>query len=137
MVKHFDKYHGWHNYPDDRFSDLFNLTPIEKVPVQASFEKTKEFRLNREQFWIDTLNTVEPCGMNIATSKPKRKNEQIPLIIPFSRTAKTASDIVNHHFQILKQELPDVFEHQITTAYSRHNNLRNQLVRSALPALSQ
>ncbi len=72
LVKHIDKYHGWHNYPDDRFSDLLNLTPIEKVPVQASFERTREFRLNREQFLIDTLNTVEPCGMNIATSKPKR-----------------------------------------------------------------
>ena len=28
LVKHFDKDHGWHNYPDDRFSDLFNLTPM-------------------------------------------------------------------------------------------------------------
>ncbi len=99
--------------------------------------KTKKFWLHREQFWIATLNTVEPCGMNIATFKPKRKLEQIPLIIPFLRTAKTGSDIVTRHFQILKQELPDVFEHQIITAYSRHNNLRNQLVRSALPALSQ
>ncbi len=25
----------------------FNLTPIEKVSILASFEKTKEFRLNR------------------------------------------------------------------------------------------
>ncbi len=50
--------------------------------------------------------------MNIATSKLKRKAEIIPLIIPFSKNAKTAPDIVNHHFQILKQELPDVSEHQ-------------------------
>ncbi len=50
--------------------------------IQASFEETKEFRLNHEQFWIDTLNTVQPSGMNIATSKPTRKTEQIPLIIP-------------------------------------------------------
>ncbi len=62
LVKHIDEYHGWHNYPDDRFSDLFNFTPIQKVPVQASFEKIKEFRLNHEQFWIDTLNTVEPLA---------------------------------------------------------------------------
>ncbi len=54
--------------------------------------------------------------MNIATCKPKWKTEQIPLIIPFSSTAKTASDIVNQHFQILKKELPDVCEHQIITA---------------------
>ncbi len=61
----------------------------------------------------------------------------IPLITRYSRTTKTASAIVNHHFHIFKQDLPDVFEHQKTTAYSRHNNLRNQMVRSALPALSQ
>ncbi len=41
----------------------------------------------------------------------KEETEQIPLIIPLSGTAKTASNIVNHHFQICKQ-LTDVFEHQ-------------------------
>ncbi len=81
--------------------------------------------------------TVEPCDMKIATSKPKRKTEQLSLIIPFSRTAKITSDIVNHHFQILKHKLLDVFEHQITTAYTRHNNLRYQLVRSALCVFCQ
>ncbi len=80
---------------------------------------------------------IERGGMNLATSKLKKKTEQIPLIIAFSRTGKMASNIVNHHFQILKQELPDVSEHRITAAYSRHNNLRNQLVRSTLLVSSQ
>ena len=48
LVEHFDKYHDWHNYPDDTFSDLFNFITIKKVPIQASSEKTNTFRLNRE-----------------------------------------------------------------------------------------
>ncbi len=74
LVKHFHKYHGWHNYPDDRFSDLFNLTQLKKFSFRPDLGVTKDFRLNREQVWIDTLNTVVPCGMNTTTSKPKKKN---------------------------------------------------------------
>ncbi len=41
LVKHFDKYHTWRNYPDERFSDFFYFTPIEKIPIEASFQETK------------------------------------------------------------------------------------------------
>ena len=63
---------------------LFNLTEIEKKKNQVGphLRKLKRFRLNREYFWIVTLNKVESNGMNVAASKPKKKTKQIPLIIP-------------------------------------------------------
>ena len=131
LVKHFDRFHGWSNCPDnDRFSDVFILTPIEKIPHLPSNEETKIHRLDREQFWIDTLNTVEPFGMNISTRQHRPKTDKIPFVVPFSKTAKLVSSIIKTHFETLSQQLPDIFDHKVITAYSRHKNLKDHLVRS-------
>ena len=64
LVKHFDKagiitlVRDFQTFPG--IYSLFNFTALENI-VRPHF--------NLEQVGIATLNAVEPCGMNIATSK--------------------------------------------------------------------
>ena len=44
--------------------ESFTLTPIEQVLMLNTKEDSKKLRLERETFWIDTLDTLEPQGLN-------------------------------------------------------------------------
>ena len=50
--------------PDHSVKDHFEIMPIEKTQILPSEEETKQKRLEREAYWIQTLQTLYPLGFN-------------------------------------------------------------------------
>jgi hypothetical protein len=114
----------------------FILTPIEQIEEMPTKTLTKMRRLERETFWIDTLNTFDKFGLNSRILdhliKPK-KQDAIPFVVPYSKTGNLAARIIKGHIEELrkKDEFND-FDYKVVTAYSRHKNLKGFLVSSNL-----
>jgi len=115
------------------------LIPIEKVTRTGIYSLDKLNRLKRETFWIDTLETLEPRGINKKRLEDiiipsVNKNNVVPFVVPFSRTANRASRIINKHYKILQQTIigTEFFHYKIITAYSKHRNLASTLVSSKM-----
>ena len=51
-------------------------------------------------------------------------------IVPFSGLASMAAKVVRHHFGKLQETLPEVYPHNLVTAYSRNKNIKDKLVSS-------
>ena len=123
-----------HNEAEHQLQANFKVIPIEKVPNQKSNELNLKLRLEREQFWIDTLGTFAPHGLNLDFQKPKisRNSDSIPIILPFSKTAnlaaKTAKEIYSDLIKL--EHLEDFLPVKFITAYSRHKNISDLLVSS-------
>ena len=120
---------------DEYNIESFDLTPIEIVPKADTAIESKKLRLERETFWIDTLDTMEPQGLNKKRSDDIVKNSQngeiVAFVVPFSKTANIASRIIKKHFKLLKdQHNYDDFEYNIISAYSKHKNVSDKLVSS-------
>jgi len=93
---------------DEYNIESFDLTPIEQVPKSDTIIESKKLRLERETFWIDTLDTMEPQGLNKKRLNDIVKNSQngeiAPFVVPFSKTANIASRIIKKHFKLLKDQ---------------------------------
>ena len=50
--------------PDHSVIDHFEIMPIEKTQILPSEEETKQKRLEREAYWIQTIQTLYPLGFN-------------------------------------------------------------------------
>ena len=113
------------------------LTPIEKIPTTGSDWQDRINRLKRETFWIDTLGSLEPKGLNKKRSEDvinsSKKDDNATLVIPFSRTGHEASRIIHKHFRLLQSKsYLEHYQYGITTAYTKHKNISNSLVSSKL-----
>ena len=113
----------------------YNIESFTLTPMLNTKEDSKKLRLERETFWIVTLDTLEPQGLNRKRSEDIVKNSQngeiLPFVVPFSKTANMASHIIKKHFTLLKDhnEFED-YEYQIISAYSKHRNISDVLVMS-------
>lgn len=110
---------------------------IENIPDQGSNEKNLQKRLEREQFWIDTLVTFHPHGLNEDRwnwkERVERKNlPSIPFIVPFCKTGKAAGEIVKAYYKKIQEEHDHVFTHNVIVAFKKHKNLQDILVSSKL-----
>ena len=67
--------------------DDYDLIPIEQVPTTGSYTQDKINRLNLETFWIDTLCTLEPGGLNKKryedVIKPIKNEDIVQFVVPF------------------------------------------------------
>lgn len=129
VSKHFQESH-----PDlyIRLDDLpIVATPLEQIADQGSKEADKAKRLDREQFWIDTLETYAPKGMNEENnySTKKRVNETpiIPFVIPFSGGGREAANIIRKHYTKLQETFGGAFKQRLIVAYQKHKNLKDLL----------
>jgi len=134
LFTHLEDYHA---HQIKKWNDQhFILIPIEQVEEKSSKILTKMERLKRETFWIDTLHTFNRSGLNSRKLdhlfKPA-KQDIIPFVVPYSKTANLAAKIIKRHVQELqeKDEYGD-FNYNMVTAYSRHKNLKQFLVSSQL-----
>ena len=123
-------------YEDDIHVDAFSVYPIEQIPDYGDMTDNKLARQSRETFWIDTLCTMKPHGLNQRreydlTTPSSDIIHKIPFVIPFSKTANMAGNIVKKHLKILKDndEL-EQFNYDIIMAYSKHKTIGNQLISS-------
>ena len=53
--------------PDHSVKDHFEIMPIEKTQILPTEEETKQKRLEREVYWIKTLQTLYPLGFSLGT----------------------------------------------------------------------
>jgi len=88
-------------FPLHSVEDYYFIIPIEQLPSIGGYAQDKLARLKREIFWIDTLGTLEPWGLNKKRcedfTKPISDNEMVAFVVFFSRTANMASRIVKKH----------------------------------------
>ena len=129
VAKHFIHYHPDYIISDNDIPVI--ITPIEKILDQGSKDANKAKRLDREQFWIDTLVTYVPYGMNEDAMSIKDRNEKkgiIPFIVPFCKTGREAANIAKKYFTKIQEKLEDIFDQRIIIAYQKHKNLKDILV---------
>ena len=105
----------------------FQITPIFQCPQFADENEGTKFRLDVEQYFIETFKSYLPYGLNIAMKK-FNDTPKIHFSVPFSILGKSAANIIRSHFNDLKQSLPEIFPQELVTAYSRNKNLKDMLV---------
>ena len=135
MTRHFLEKHPQYCIDPENFP--ITVIGIEEIPDQGSKEENTKKRLEREQFWIDTLVTFRPCGLNDDKWNWIEKRERIelpaiPFIVPYCPTGIKAGEIAKKHYNKIKEEYDWVFQHKPITAFKRHANLRDLLVSSKL-----
>ena len=106
----------------------FKIYPIEFVHEQGSADKNKKKLLQRETYWINELNTIDPNGLNKKTSE--RRN--INISMPYNHTSHKAYKLIRECFNNLKSKYPTVFNADLICAYKRNKNLGDFLVSSKL-----
>lgn len=126
----------WHfKDPYENHDDThFTLTPIESIKDTGSRIVNALERLKRESYWIVLLGTLKPYGLNTKSIDFLKKplNKIMPFVVPFSKTANLAAEIIKKHFKHLKSENEHDFDFEIVTAYTKHKNLSNYLVHSKM-----
>lgn len=135
VTKHFIEEHPQH-YVDPENMPI-TVIGIEEIPDQGSKERNLKKRLERELFWIDTLVTFRPCGLNDDKWNWIEKRERIslpaiPFIVPYSQIGTKAGEIAKSCFKKIKDEYEWIYQQKPITAYSRHANLQDILVSSKL-----
>ena len=118
-----------------QIEDEFLLTAIEKLDDQETPTLTKLHRLTRESFWIKTLMTFQPFGLNEIAYKPKikdSKSDSIPFVTQYSNTGSLAAKIIKKHLNNLKTHSVFDDDLNIITAFSKHKNISEFVVRSKL-----
>jgi len=105
--------------------DYYFIIPIEQLPTIGGYAQDKLALLNRETYWIDTLGTLEPSGLNKKRcedfTKPISNNEIATFVVAFSGTANMAIRIMKKHYEkYQKKEGREiyVFDQTIITAYT-------------------
>ena len=135
VVKHFMEEHPQHHLRADNLP--ISVIGIEQIPTLDSEEKNLQKRIERENFWIDTLVTWHPFGMNEDRmkwgEKIKRKSSPaIPFIVPFCNTGKQAGQIAKTYYNAIQNEYEHIYTHKPVIAYRKHRSLHNLLVSSTL-----
>lgn len=132
MSRHFEKEHPQHIVEEDNLP--MSVIAIEKLDDIGTDEEKKAKRLEREKFWIDTLFTYYPNGlnddpMNLYEKHLRKISKTIPFIVPFSETGRKAGELVKSYYKNIQEE-HDHFSHKVVIAFKKHKNLRDLLVSS-------
>ena len=135
ITKHFLEEHPQYCIDPDDFP--ITVTGIEEIPDQGTKGKNLDKRLERENYWIDTLVTFRPCGLNEdkwnwIDKRERKENPPIPFIVPYCQTGVKAGEIAKTHYKKIQSEYDWVFPQQTITAFKRHPNLQDLLVSSKL-----
>ena len=116
------------NQPDHNLEDV-RVILIEQIPEQNTLEESISFRKTRENFWINTLKTVTPLGLNIQ----KDELRILPLVLPFSKTATYVAQMAKTSFEKIQELYPKPYNQQkMVLAYSKNKSISDHLIRSKL-----
>lgn len=112
------------------------ISPIEQLKNRGSKDENRLARLDREYFWIDTLGTATPYGMNedrVICKRQEPAQSIIPFIVPYSHAGLESARIAKKHFNTIKLNFDNDFDdHSIITAFQKHKSLQDILVSSKL-----
>ena len=110
------------------------VTPLEQVPITTTDEETGLVSINdglnflqREQFLIKNLNTMQPSGMNMRREIPP----PIPFCIKYMDSVPAIKNIVQPFYKELQLDWYSVYRrHQFVFSLKRNKNLKDLLVRA-------
>ena len=93
------------------------------------FAETDLLRLEREAFWIRTLERKKPFGINVESGKFVERNKIIFSIICNRRNV----DIVEEEYLNLQTVMKKPISARLVIAYRKHSSLKDILVSTRLP----
>ena len=94
--------------PGHSLEEHFEIVPIEQPPILGSKTETDLLRLEREAFWIRTLETKKPFVINVESGKSTERDKIIFPIIYIRRnvdTGKIMKDEYLHLQTVIKKSL--------------------------------
>ena len=97
------------------------IFPIEAVDKE-------EFLTKRENYWIQKLQTLSPCGLNLQ----EETDDIIPLVITFNSKATQVAKWIRNGYASIQDKYPRVFRHKLVTGYRRNKNLCDILIRNKI-----
>lgn len=103
------------------------IIPIFQCPTMATEALTNQTRREIEQYFIRTLKTYLPYGLNIATTRFKDAPTS-HLSIPYSGLASMAVRTIRKHYKQLQERKPHIFHGTMIAAFSRNKNIKDSLV---------
>ena len=105
------------------------IYPIEFIHDQGSPHKNEAKLLKRESYWIDYLETLEPCGLNVRKSCAKAN---INVSMTYSNTSSRAFKTMRESYDRLKTLFPKIFTSELVCSYKRSKNISEYLTRAKL-----
>ena len=114
--------------------DHFEIMPIEKIPFLTSAADTKHKRLERESFWIQTLQTIYPLGLNLDPGRCREKTI-IPFVFQYNKASIAMAKIIVEEYKLLQSKLARPLTQRPVIAYKKNKSLKDILVRAKLPCL--
>ena len=110
------------------FETKCKLYPLEKLQESGSESRDKEYRLERENYWIRKLETYSPYGLN--TGYDPNKDGVVPLVIRYSSTSVEISKSIQKTYFDVQKDMPSVFPFKFITAYEKNRSLKDFLCSS-------
>ncbi len=119
----------------EHFNDLYHsvhldmvIYPIQQVLEQGSPEINTVKRRKIEQKWIETLETMEPYGLNIKLVPANT----IAFTTTYNATAVKLSGLVREKYKELQNKFPRHLRDELVFGYKRNKNLADILISSKL-----
>ena len=110
-------------------TNLFYITPLEHItPVECPFTNRTNL-INKENYWIKKLDTIEPKGINLLQDLPP----PIPFVLPFSESTKPITAWVQNCYQKIQNQYPNTFKAPLVMAHSRNKNVKDFTVATKDP----
>ena len=112
--------------------NFLTVTPLEKVPIttdELGLIPTKSLLtiLQREQFWIKKLNSMQPFGMN----KRREIPPPITFCVKYMDSIPTFRKIVKTFYDKLVMDYFGIYSrHQFILSLKRNKNLKDLLIRA-------
>ena len=121
------------NLPGHSLEEHFEIVPIEQTPILGTKAETDLLRLERESFWIRTLETKKPFGINVESGKSVERDKMIFPIL-YSRRNVDIGKIMKEEFLNLQTVMKNPITARPVIAYRKNPSLKDMLVSTRLPA---
>ena len=120
------------NLPGHSLVEHFEIVPIEQPPIFGSKTETDLLRLEREAFWIRTLETKKPFGINVESGKSTERDKLIFPIIYNRRNVDIGKIMKDEYFHLQHTMKKPIMARQVI-AYRKNPSLIDILVSTRLP----
>ena len=120
------------NLPGHSLEGNFEIIPIEQPLIVGSKTEADQLRLEREAFWIRTLQTKKPFGINVESGKPVERAKIIFLIIYNSRNVDIGKIMKEEYLNLQTVMKKSIMARQVI-AYRKNPSLKGILVSTRLP----
>ena len=108
-----------------KFDSHYKLYPIEIVPLAGFETENKINRLERENYWIEKLETYPPLGLNSGYNPDK--DNPIPFVVTYGSAIAKSTRSIKSIYDEIQTLFPNSLKKSYITAYKRKRNLKDFL----------